>query len=46
MVSVTAPWFLRGGYQNDNANAGVFTFSWWYGNSSNNMSFRQVSDYK
>ena len=42
MVNATNPWLLRGGNQNNEANAGVFAFTNWYGNVNGNDSFRQT----
>ena len=46
MVSATNPWSDRGGKHDNGANAGAFTFNNAHGGIYNNVSFRQVYDYK
>ena len=46
MVTVTYPWSDRGGNHNNAAIAGVFNYNNAHGGVYDNVSFRQVQDYK
>ncbi len=46
MVTATEPWFNRSGGYNNVAETGVFTYDRAHGSVYNNVSFRQVYDYK